>query len=387
MATNSAVESSVKDRYGKGAQKQEAALCCPVDYDPKYLKILPEEIIEKDYGCGDPSKHLKEGETVLDLGSGGGKICYIASQVVGKKGTIIGVDMTDDMLDLANKYKKEVGDKIGYHNVEFRKGHIQDLKLNLNEMDLYIKNHKIESSEDISKLNQFMEIQKKENPLIEDNSIDVIVSNCVLNLVDPNQKKQMFNEMFRVLKNGGRCVISDIVSDEVSPEHLMNDEELWSGCISGALEEHDFLKAFEDSGFHGIEILSYDKEPWQIVEGIEYKSMTVVAYKGKQGPCLERNQAVIYKGPWKAVIDDDGHTLYRGERMAVCDKTYHIYQSEAYQDHIIPIEPIEDIHLDDAEQFNCRKNQRRDARVTKGKDYKETRISEDPYCDPETGCC
>ena len=96
-------ESVVKERYGAGAQAVEAALCCPVDYDPKYLEVIPAEVIEKDYGCGVPSKYVRPGETVLDLGSGTGKICFIASQVVGAEGKVIGVDMTDDMLEVARR--------------------------------------------------------------------------------------------------------------------------------------------------------------------------------------------------------------------------------------------------------------------------------------------
>ena len=383
----STVEQSVKERYGQGAMQREAALCCPVDYDPKYLEIIPDEIIEKDYGCGDPSQYLNPGETVLDLGSGGGKICYIASQVVGAKGRVIGVDMTDEMLNLARKHQSGIAEKIGFQNVEFRKGYIQDLRLNLAEVDDYLAEHPVQSATDYAVMNQFIETQKSERPLVTDASVDVIVSNCVLNLVDTHQKKQLFEEMFRVLKRGGRCVISDIVSDEVTPAHLQADEDLWSGCISGAFQEHEFLKAFEDAGFYGIEVVKMDDEPWQVIEGIEYKSMTVVAYKGKQGPCLERNQAVIYKGPWKMVVDDDGHTLYRGERMAVCDKTYHIYQSEPYAEDIVSIDPKDDIPLDDAKQFDCRKNARRSPRESKGSDYTETRIADGDYCDPTTGCC
>ena len=101
LTTDAAVEQSVVDRYGAGAQAVEAALCCPVDYDPRFLTAIPQEVLDRDYGCGDPSTNLLEGETVLDLGSGGGKICFIASQVVGATGRVIGVDMTDEMLDLA----------------------------------------------------------------------------------------------------------------------------------------------------------------------------------------------------------------------------------------------------------------------------------------------
>lgn len=146
------------------------------------------------------------------------------------------------------------------------------------------------------------------HPLVGDESVDVVVSNCVLNLVEPKSKRQLFGEIFRVLRKGGRAVISDIVSDEEVPEDLQNDPELWSGCISGALTEEGFLRSFNDAGFYGIQILKRDEKPWQTVEGIEFRSVTVEAFKGKQGPCFERNQAVIYRGPFKAIA-----ATYAGE--------------------------------------------------------------------------
>src|ERR1043165_2906016 len=97
------IEQAVSNRYADAAQKREESLCCPVNYDPRYLKIIPEEVIEKDYGCGDPSRHVHAGETVLDLGSGAGKICFIAAQVVGPTGRVVGVDMTDAMLEVARR--------------------------------------------------------------------------------------------------------------------------------------------------------------------------------------------------------------------------------------------------------------------------------------------
>ena len=103
---------------------------------------------------------------------------------------------------------------------------------------------------------------------------------------------------------------------------MQNDPELWSGCISGALTEEGFLQAFSEAGFYGIQILKRDAQPWHTVEGIEFRSVTVEAFKGKQGPCFERNQAVIYKGPFREVLDDDNHRIERGKRYAVCDKTY-----------------------------------------------------------------
>ena len=138
------------------------------------------------------------------------------------------------------------------------------------------------------------------HPLVASDSVDVVVSNCVLNLVEAKAKRQLFEEIFRVLRKGGRAVISDIVCDEEVPEHLQNDPELWSGCISGALTEEGLIQAFSEAGFYGIQILKRDEQPWQTVEGIEFRSVTVEAFKGKQGPCFERNQAVIYRGPFQA---------------------------------------------------------------------------------------
>jgi ubiquinone/menaquinone biosynthesis C-methylase UbiE len=379
------LETAVRERYGAASQMKEDALCCPVEYDPKLLKILPDEIIERDYGCGDPSAFVKEGDIVLDLGSGGGKICYIASQIVGEKGKIIGVDTNPEMLDLANKYLGEMADKIGYANVEFRYGKIQDLKLDLSLVDEYLKENPIKIADDFFKYESFITKSKAENPLVADDSIDVILSNCVLNLVKPEDKEQMFAEMFRVLKRGGRVAISDIVSDENVPQHLQDNPELWSGCISGAFREDLFIEAFEKAGFYGIEIAKRDEKPWRVVEGIEFRSVTITAYKGKQGECWERNQAVIYKGPWKKVVDDDGHILERGQRMAVCDKTFQIYSKEPYNSQIIPIEPIENIELADAKEFDCRRTAKRHPRESKGMDYDLTDVSNE-LCSTD-GCC
>lgn len=379
------VEKAVRERYAGGAKMREAALCCPIDYDPKYLEVIPEEIIERDYGCGDPSRYAQPGETVLDLGSGTGKICYIIAQKVGAGGRVIGVDMNEEMLALARKYQNEIGDKIGYHNVEFRRGKIQDMKTDLDKAEMYLRENPIGNTSDLLRYEEYMEEQRKNHPLIPDDSVDLVVSNCVLNLVKDEEKKQLFQEIFRVLKKGGRVAISDIVADEEVPEHLKNDPDLWSGCISGALKEDDFLKEFADLGFYGIKIEKRDEQPWQTVEGIEFRSVTITAYKGKEGPCLERNQAVIYKGPWKAVIDDDGHTLYRGERMAVCDKTFRIYSQAPYNEDIIPVAPYEEIPLDKATSFNCQKNARRHPRETKGLEYDLTQLSDGPACGPD--CC
>ena len=338
-ATNADVRDGVQDRYGAGAQAVEAALCCPVDYNPQYLKIIPQDVLDRDYGCGDPSRYVREGETVLDLGSGGGKICFIASQIVGPKGKVIGVDMTDEMLELARENAPIIAERVGYANVEFRRGHIEDLKLDLDALDGWLKDNPVTSARDMENMDAEILRMKSEMKMIADDSVDVIVSNCVLNLVSDTKKKQLFAEMFRVLKVGGRVAVSDIISDEDSPEALKNDERLWSGCISGALTELGFIEALEEAGFHGITVDKFEAEPWQIVEGIEYRSATYLAYKGKQGECLEKNQAVIYKGPWRQVQDDDGHVFMRGERSAVCEKTFKLMQQEPYNDMFYAVEP------------------------------------------------
>ncbi len=387
------VEQAVLDRYRDGARDVQPELCCPItDYDGQYLEVLPAEILEKDYGCGDPSKYVGAGDTVVDLGSGAGKICYILSQKVGAAGSVIGVDFNDEMLTLARKHQGEVSDRIGHHNVRFVKGRIQDLALDLDKVQAWLDANPVRTVDDAHALDAECERLRRDEPMIADNTVDAVVSNCVLNLVRTEQKKQLFAEIFRVLNRGGKAVISDIVCDEDPTQKVLDDADLWSGCIAGAFREDVFLKMFEDAGFYGVEILARSDEPWQVVDGIEFRSMTVRAYKGKQGPCMEGKQAVVYRGPWKKVVDDDGHTLERGKRMAVCDKTYKIYTdpSGPYAEQMTPIEPIEPVAIDDAQTFNCKRTAYRHPRETKGQDYDVTRLADpdDPgaYCAPD-GCC
>ena len=378
-------ETAVKERYASGAHAREAALCCPVEYDPQYLRVIPQEVIEKDYGCGDPSQYLHPGETVLDLGSGTGKICFIAAQVVGPRGRVIGVDMTDEMLDVARRNAPVVAERIGYGNVEFRKGRIQDLGLDLARLDDALRERPITDAASFLKADELAAELRLKHPLVADESVDVVVSNCVLNLVDSRSKPRLFAEIFRVLKKGGRAVISDIVSDEPSPEHLQNDPELWSGCISGALTEPGFLEAFAQAGFHGIRLLKRDEQPWQTVEGIEFRSVTLEAFKGKQGPCFERNQAVIYRGPFREVLDDDGHRMERGQRYAVCDKTFNLYRRAPYAEQFEFIEPRTAIPLEEAKPFDCTRTALRHPKETKGQDYAAT-TGASACCDGG-GCC
>ncbi len=379
-------ESAVKHRYAAAAEKPEAALCCPTEYEPEFLKIIPPEVIEKDYGCGNPAKFLKPGETVLDLGSGAGKICFIAAQVVGAGGKVIGVDMLDEMLDVARRNAPIVAGRLGYANVEFRKGRIQDLALDLEKLDGELKKSPITDAASFLAADELAEELRITHPLVASDSIDVVVSNCVLNLVESKSKRQLFAEIFRVLRKGGRAVISDIVSDEEVPEQMQNDPKLWSGCISGALTEDGFLKAFAAAGFYGIQILNRDDKPWQTVEGIEFRSVTVQAFKGKQGACFERNQAVIYLGPFKEVLDDDNHRMERGRRYAVCDKTFQLYRKEPYKHFFAFIEPLKEIPIEEAKPFDCSRTALRHPKETKGQNYNAT-TEASQCCDGGNGAC
>ena len=336
------VEKSVLERYSKGAESVQSSLCCPVDYDSGLMSILPQEVIEKDYGCGDPSRYVKEGDVVLDLGSGSGKICYIAAQLVGEQGAVIGVDMNDDMLSLARRYQSEMARRIGSDRVSFRKAHIQDLKLDLEVVDRYLTDHPVINSAELSRFDTWKFEQRNKTPLIADSSVDLVVSNCVLNLVEECDKRTLLEEIFRVVRPGGRVAISDIVSDEAVPQCLKADPALWSGCISGALQEESFINAFVEVGFQGVFLTKWDAKPWQTVEGIEFRSITVTAYKGKGTECIDHGHAVIYRGPFSRVNDDDGHHYLRGQRIAVCERTFEALL-DRYPENFIGIRPHGDV--------------------------------------------
>jgi len=385
MIKSQRTETIVRQRYAAGAKERADKLCCPVDYESEYLKVIPQEVIERDYGCGDPSRYLREGEVVLDLGSGTGKICFIAAQIVGPKGKVIGVDMTDEMLEVARRNAPTVAERIGFANVEFRKGRIQDLALDLELLDQQLKGNPITDAASFLAADELAEELRVKHPLIASDSVDVVISSCVLNLVEPKSKRHLFDEIFRVLKKGGRAVISDIVSDEEVPEEMQQDPELWSGCISGAFIEEGLLAAFERAGFYGIQILKRDLDPWQTVQGIEFRSVTIEAFKGKQGECFERNQAVIYRGPFKEVLDDDNHRMERGKRYAVCDKTYNLYKKSPYRDFFEFVDPIVEVALAEAKPFDCSRTALRRPKETKGQDYDVT--TEVNKCCDGGSCC
>jgi len=196
-------------------------------YNQNDIGDLPGSVTDISLGCGDPITlaNLKPGETVLDLGSGGGIDCFLAAKVVGPTGRVIGVDMTDNMLALANKNKAQ----LGVDNVEFRKGEIEDLP-------------------------------------VEDNSIDVIISNCVINL--STDKDAVFREAFRVLKPGARFM----VTEGEFPAQLRENVNAWSGCISGALDQADYLQKLRSAGFVGVEVESRKSYGIEDVDSLDEES-------------------------------------------------------------------------------------------------------------------
>ncbi|MEV6907074.1 methyltransferase domain-containing protein [Amycolatopsis sp. NPDC051071] len=324
----------IQDRYSAASRTAEPGLCCPVDYDPKYLRVIPAEVIERDYGCGDPVSHVRPGETVLDLGSGGGKVCFIAAQIVGRAGSVIGVDVNDDMLALARGAQSVVAKELGFANVTFAKARIEDLALDLEFVDTQLSGSPVASYGDLEKFEARADRLRRDSPLIPDHSVDVVISNCVLNLVSPARKQQMFAEIARVLRPGGRAVISDIVSDVDVPQAMRDDTQLWSGCYSGALREDRFLQAFRDVGMHGLTVQKRDTT-WETIGGVAFRSMTVAAYLPASVDEVRRERMVFYRGPFAKVTTDDGTVLQRGVSLTVRADAVAQLITTPYAEHVL----------------------------------------------------
>jgi arsenite methyltransferase len=324
------IEVTVTQRYSEGARERQEALCCPVDYDSGLLAMLPQEIIERDYGCGDPSRYVQPGDVVLDLGSGGGKICYMAAQLTGTGGQVIGVDMNDDMLALARKYQAEMAGKLGGDRVRFVKGYIQDLALDIDALGQYLAANPVREHADYSALKAWEQRQRREAPLIPDASVDLVISNCVLNLVADSEKQQLVQEIFRVLRPGCRIAISDIVSDRAIPESMKQDPDLWSGCISGAFEESEFANAFAAAGFSGVCYDKWDPQPWQVIKDITFRSVTLTAVKPAISQDSRDSHTLMYRGPFAAVVDENGRRFARGSHETVTAGTRQLLLSGAF---------------------------------------------------------
>jgi arsenite methyltransferase len=224
------IRTQVQEFYAERARNKSTCCGDSTDSNALYLADLlvgvPDDVTNFTLGCGDPITlaELQPGETVLDLGSGGGLDCFLAARQVGETGYVIGIDMTPEMLERA----RSVAERLSIDNVEFRKGYLEDL------------------------------------PLAE-NSIDVIISNCVINL-SPDKSK-VFSEMHRTLKPGGRISVSDIVTNGKLPEKIRNDMVAWGACIAGALEMKEFADGLRAAGFTDVEIRAKN-EGGATLEGI-----------------------------------------------------------------------------------------------------------------------
>lgn len=269
------ITQKVSDRYARAASTGEQ-ICCPTSYDMADLQsFIPEEVLKISYGCGTPAglKTVSHGETVLDIGSGGGIDCFEASRLVGPTGHVIGIDMTDTMLAIARKNAPIVAANLGYasSNVEFRKGMADTI------------------------------------PVI-DGTVDLIISNCVINLAP--DKRKVFREMFRVAKPGGRFTISDIVADRPVPQYLVHDAEKWGNCLSGALTLTDYIAGIVGAGFLGIHLIK--ASPWQVTDGIHFFSVTLTGYKLPAGAPVSAVRYATLCGPFSRVVDELGTTYLRG---------------------------------------------------------------------------
>ncbi len=222
----------IRKRYGELAKNASADTCCTKDsvteqaeYTEEELQLLPEKATAASAGCGNPTAlaGIKKGETVLDLGSGGGIDVFLAAKRVGPKGMVIGVDMTPEMIDLA----RENAEKGKIFNVEFRLGEIEHLP-------------------------------------VADGTVDVIISNCVINLSE--RKEQVFKEAYRVLKKGGRLLVSDMMVKGL-PDEVRRNLSLWASCIGGAIELEAYTDAIREAGFTKIEVVNNTEYPLETIKG------------------------------------------------------------------------------------------------------------------------
>jgi arsenite methyltransferase len=332
------IEESVRERYSQGAQQREESLCCPVDYDRRLLDLLPREIIERDYGCGDPSRYVLPGDVVLDLGSGGGKVCYMAAQLVGTSGRVIGIDMNDDMLALARRHQSAMASRLGNDRVHFHKGYIQDLALDVEALEQWLGDHPVHDAGSYEAMRQWQQQQRRNAPLIADATVDLVISNCVLNLVADSDKSLLVTEIYRVLRPGGRIAIADIVSDRPASASMKQDPELWSGCISGAFTEHGMLDSFIAAGFQGVTFDKWEAQPWRVVDDIEFRSVTLTAVRPPEARTAGTKRQLMYRGPFAAVTDDAGRNWQRGQRRSVTAGESAILLGSAYSNAFIDLE-------------------------------------------------
>jgi SAM-dependent methyltransferase len=273
----------VSERYARAAATGEQ-MCCPTAYDFDDLRsFIPEEVLRISYGCGTPAglATVLSGETVLDIGSGGGIDCFDAARRVGPTGRVIGIDMTETMLEIARRNALLVSRNLGYaaSNMTFHRGMADAMP-------------------------------------VEDDSIDLIISNCVINLAP--DKRAVFREMYRALKPGGRFTISDIVSDQAVPQYLVHDAQKWGDCLSGALPMWEYFEGMRNVGFLGVHQVA--SRPWHAIDGIHFLSLTLTGYKLPHSMPRPDVYATL-RGPFSDATDELGRTYVRGVPQLIDDRT------------------------------------------------------------------
>lgn len=307
----------VQNYYGKvlKTNKDLKTLACQTTsgmprHTRRFVKDIHDEVMEKFYGCGSPIPLELEGCTLLDLGSGSGRDVFVMSGLVGETGQVIGVDMTDEQLEVARRYQDYHAQKFGYShpNTDFRKGFIEDL-----------------SSMGLS-----------------DHSIDIVTSNCVLNLSP--KKEQVFSEIFRVLKPGGELYFSDIFSAQRVPKELISDAVLLGECLSGAMYIEDFRRIMAQVGCLDTRVISSTKVKIQdlAVEDkigmIDFYSMTVRAFKIElEDRCEDYGQVAYYLGTIPetphAFVLDDHHTFKTSHPLPICGNTADMLAQSRFAKH------------------------------------------------------
>lgn len=318
MVEAAETHNQVKQYYGQTLQTKNdlrTPSCCSVETMPDYIKTvlrdIDDEIQEKFYGCGSPIPLELTGRTVLDLGCGSGRDVYLMSKLVGPQGRVIGVDMTEQQLEVAQKHIESQTNRFGYTtpNVEFHLGCIE----NLRELE------------------------------IADESVDVVISNCVINLSP--QKRRVFAEIFRVLKPGGELYFSDIFSGRRIPEALAADPLLVGECLGGAMYLEDFRRTMNSVGFIDHRKMSKrrisldDSEVQQKLGLIDFYSITVRAFKidGLEDQCEDYGQVLMYRGtiPESAQVFvlDDLHKFIAGKSYTVCGNTASMLGETRYARH------------------------------------------------------
>ena len=288
------ITQQVSERYARAVTTGER-MCCPTGYNFDDLRsFVPEEVLRVSYGCGTPAglATVRPGETVLDIGSGGGIDCFEASRRVGQTGRVIGVDMTDEMLAMARRNAPIVMANLGYPspNVEFRKGHAENIP-------------------------------------VEDGSIDLIISNCVINLAP--DKAKVFREMYRVIRPGGRFTISDIVADQPVPNYLIHDTEKWGDCLSGAQPVWEYLGGLVQAGFLGVHQMKFT--PWSAIDGIHFLSLTLTGYKLSETAAPNGVRFASLLGPISRAVDELGQAYQRGQSTQVSARTAQLLTTPPFE--------------------------------------------------------